>query len=287
MKFAEKIVDLNIPAVMGILNVTPDSFSDGGELLLGSGRPDLDKSLQRVELMQAAGAAFVDIGGESTRPGAIAISLAEEMDRVLPLIEKINKNIEIVISVDTSSPELMLEAAKAGAGLINDVRALQKPGALEAMSELNLPVCLMHMQGEPASMQDAPSYTQLIDEILQFLNDRITACENSGMDKSQIIIDPGFGFGKTFEHNLEILRRLEDFKSLKLPLLIGLSRKGMLGLITGKSPKERLAAGISAAVIGLMQGADIIRTHDVAETVDAVKVYSAVKANELNQVSSN
>jgi dihydropteroate synthase len=287
MKFAEKIVDLNIPAVMGILNVTPDSFSDGGELLLGSGRPDLDKSLQRVELMQAAGAAFVDIGGESTRPGAIAISLAEEMDRVLPLIEKINKNIEIVISVDTSSPELMLEAAKAGAGLINDVRALQKPGALEAMSELNLPVCLMHMQGEPASMQDAPSYTQLIDEILQFLNDRITACENAGIDKSQIIIDPGFGFGKTFEHNLEILRRLEDFKSLKLPLLIGLSRKGMLGLITGKSPKERLAAGISAAVIGLMQGADIIRTHDVAETVDAVKVYSAVKANELNQVSSN
>ena len=265
---------------MGILNVTPDSFSDGGELLLASGKPDIDKVLVRAELMHEAGAAFVDIGGESTRPGANEISVVEEMDRVLPLVEKIRNNVDVVISIDTSSPDLMLEAAKAGAGLINDVRALQRQGALEVASKVRLPVCLMHMQGEPLSMQDEPNYADVVSEILKFLKERIVSCTNAGIDKKQIIIDPGFGFGKTLQHNLEILGRLHEFKSLELPLLIGLSRKGMLGLITGKSAKERQAAGISAAVIGLMHGADIIRTHDVAATVDAVKVYQAVTGNK-------
>lgn len=281
MNFAGKVIDFKMPEVMGILNVTPDSFSDGGELLLASGKPATDRIMKRAESMHEAGAAFIDIGGESTRPGANKISDEEEMERVLPLVEKISKNIDVVVSVDTSSPALMQEAAKAGAGLINDVRALQRPGAVEIVSKINLPVCLMHMQGEPATMQQAPSYNQLLDEILEFLKHRIAVCTKAGIDRQQIIVDPGFGFGKTLEHNLELLGRLGEFKSLKLPLLIGLSRKGMLGLITGKSPKERQVAGVTAAVIGLMQGADIIRTHDVAETVDAVKVYTAVKSNEL------
>ncbi|PCJ42961.1 MAG: dihydropteroate synthase [SAR86 cluster bacterium] len=287
MNFAGKIVDLETPKVMGVLNVTPDSFSDGGELLLDSGKLSIDKALQRAEVMYEAGATFIDIGGESTKPGALDISLEEEMARVLPLVEKIRNNIDIIVSIDTSSPELMLEGAKSGAGLINDVRALQRPGAVEAVSKTKLPVCLMHMQGTPATMQEAPSYAHLIDEILQFLEDRISACINSGVDRNQIIIDPGFGFGKTLEHNLDLLGRLHELKALKFPLLIGLSRKAMLGLITGKRVKQRQAAGISAAVIGLMQGVNIIRTHDVAETVDAIKVYLAVKNNELKLDLSN
>lgn len=281
MNFSGKIVNLDVPRVMGILNVTPDSFSDGGELLLDSGKPLLDKALKRVELMHQAGATFVDVGGESTRPGAHKISLEEEMDRVIPLVEKIQNNIDIVVSIDTSSPEIILQGANMGVGLINDVRALQKPGAIEAVSKTKLAVCLMHMQGTPTTMQTAPNYTSLISEILQFLEERISACTKAGIDKKRIIIDPGFGFGKTLEHNLELLGRLDELKKLKLPLLIGLSRKGMLGLITEKNTDERLAAGLSAAVIGLMQGVNIIRTHDVAETVDALKVYQAVKNNEL------
>lgn len=281
INFSGKKINLDIPRVMGILNITPDSFSDGGELLLDSGQALHDLALKRVELMHQAGATFVDVGGESTRPGAIEISPEEEMDRVIPLVEKIKKNFDIIISLDTSSPELILEGAKLGVGLINDVRALQKPGAIEAVSKTKLPVCLMHMQGSPATMQKAPSYTYLINEILQFLKERITACTEAGIDKKQIIIDPGFGFGKTLEHNLELLGRLDELKALKLPILIGLSRKGMLGEITGKHTSERLAAGLSAAVIGLMQGVSIVRTHDVVETLDALKVYQAVKNIEL------
>lgn len=287
MNFSGKIVDLESPKVMGVLNVTPDSFSDGGELLLDSGKLSIDKALKRAEIMCEAGATFIDIGGESTRPGALDVSLKEEMDYVLPLIEKIRNNIDIIVSIDTSSPELMLEGVKAGAGLINDVRALQRFGALEVVSKAKLPVCLMHMQETPRTMQEEPSYNHLINEILQFLKERIAACTNAGIDRNQIIIDPGFGFGKTLEHNLELLSRLREFKTLGSPLLIGLSRKGMLGLITGKSVKNRQAAGISAAVIGLMQGVNIIRTHDVAEMVDAVKVYLAVKNSELNFDFSN
>ena len=201
------------------------------------------------------------------------------MERVLPLIEKINNNIDTIISIDTSSPEIMLEGAKAGAGLINDVRALQKSGAVEAVSNINLPVCLMHMKGAPATMQEAPKYKNLINEILQFLEERISVCTNSGIDRNQIIIDPGFGFGKALEHNLELLGRLSEFEKLKLPILVGLSRKAMLGLITGRSVKDRQAAGISAAVIALMQGVNIIRTHDVTETVDAVNVCDSRSRN--------
>ena len=276
MNFAGKIVDFKTPKVMGILNVTPDSFSDGSELFLDSGKLSIDKALQRAEAMYKAGATFIDVGGESTKPGSSIVSLEEEMDRVLPLVERIHNNIDVIVSIDTSSPELMLQGAKAGAGLINDVRALQKPGAIEAVCEINLPVCLMHMQGTPATMQEAPSYNNLFAEVVSFLNDRFAACTHAGIDENQIIIDPGFGFGKTLEHNLELLSRLSELEKLKSPVLIGLSRKTMLGLITGKGVQERQAAGIAAAVIALMQGVSIIRTHDVAETVDAVKVYQAV-----------
>ncbi len=270
-----------MPEVMGILNVTPDSFSDGGELFLDSGKLSVDKALKRAEAMYEAGATFIDVGGESTKPGASKVSLEEEMDRVLTLVELIHNNIDVVISIDTSSSEIMLQGANVGAGLINDVRALQRPGAIEAVLKTNLPVCLMHMQGTPATMQDAPSYDNLINDVIEFLEDRILACTKFGIDRNQIIVDPGFGFGKTLEHNLELLGRLSEFRKLQLPVLIGLSRKAMLGLITGRSVQERQAAGIAAAVIALMQGVNIIRTHDVADTVDAVKVCLAVKNNEL------
>ena len=268
---------------MGILNITPDSFSDGGELLADNGQVNLDKVLQRAEQMQVAGASFLDIGGESTRPGAIKVSLQEEMDRVLPLIEQIRAKVDICISVDTSSPELMQAAIEAGVGLINDVRALQKPGALEVLAASTVPVCLMHMRGEPENMQNQPVYEDVLAEVRHFLQSRIDACVQAGIGRDRIIIDPGFGFGKTLEHNLELLNRLYEFKQLELPLLIGISRKRMLGAITGKTEKERLVAGIAAGVIALMQGVSIIRTHDVAETVDAVKLYQAVRAQTLGQ----
>jgi len=281
MNFAAKILDFNTPRVMGILNVTPDSFSDGDELFLGSGKVSLDKALQRAEAMYEAGASFIDVGGESTRPGASVVSLQEEMDRVLPIVELIHNNIDIIISIDTSSPEIMLQGAKVGAGLINDVRALQNPGAIEAVRKINLPVCLMHMQGTPATMQEAPRYDNVISEVISFLDERISACTQAGIDADQLIIDPGFGFGKTLEHNLELLGRLSELGKLKSPVLIGLSRKAMLGLITGKDVRERQAAGIAATTLALQQGANIIRTHDVVDTVDAVKVYLAVRNNEL------
>ncbi len=285
MDFSKKQLDLSSPQVMGILNVTPDSFSDGGELLQSSGKVSIDKVIKRASSMQEQGAAILDIGGESTRPGASKVSVQEEMDRVLPVVEKIHNSLDIIISVDTSSPEVITEATKLGAGLINDVRALQKPGALEAAKESDLPVVLMHMQGKPSTMQDAPSYENIIQEIMFFFNQRLKACEEAGIRRDKIILDPGFGFGKTLEHNLELLGRLSEFKPLKLPLLIGLSRKKMLGLIVeqnknlneqSKKPHERLVAGLSAALIGLQQGVQIVRTHDVAETVDVIKVYQAV-----------
>ncbi len=283
MNFSGFNLDLTRPHVMGILNITPDSFSDGGELLADNGQVNLDKVLQRAEQMQVAGASFLDIGGESTRPGAIKVSLQEEMDRVLPLVEQIRAKVDICISVDTSSPALMQAAIEAGVGLINDVRALQKPGALEVLAASTVPVCLMHMRGEPENMQNQPVYEDVLAEVRHFLQSRIDACVQAGIGRDRIIIDPGFGFGKTLEHNLELLNRLYEFKQLELPLLIGISRKRMLGAVTGKSEKERLVAGIAAGVIALMQGVSIIRTHDVAETVDAVKLYQAVRAQTFGQ----
>tara|TARA_A100001391_G_scaffold133943_3_gene92913 strand:+ start:490 stop:1329 length:840 start_codon:yes stop_codon:yes gene_type:complete len=277
MNFAGKELDPATPHVMGILNITPDSFSDGGELFSENGKLLLDKIMQRAEAMQQAGAAILDVGGESTRPGAKPVSPQEEMDRVLPVVELLSSNLDVIISVDTSSAELMRASARLGAGLINDVRALQKPGALEAVAETRAAVCLMHMQGEPSTMQNEPEYHDVVVEVKEFLNQRIAGCEQAGINRERIIIDPGFGFGKNLAHNLELLGRLSEFKQLKLPVLVGLSRKRMLGTITGRPEKDRVAAGVAAASIALMQEVSIIRTHDVAETADAVKLYRALE----------
>jgi dihydropteroate synthase len=271
MKFGKRELDLSIPHVMGILNVTPDSFSDGGELLVG-GKPVLDRVLQRAEAMVQAGATLLDIGGESTRPGAAAVTESEELDRVAPVLEALAARIDAVYSIDTSTPAVIRECARLGAGLINDVRALQRPGALEAAAATSLPVCLMHMQGEPGTMQVDPHYDDVVGDIMAWLQQRIDACVAAGIARERLVLDPGFGFGKTFTHNLELLDGLERFSTLKCPLFIGLSRKRMLGTITGKPEKERVSAGLAAAVVAVMKGACIVRTHDVAETVDALQV---------------
>jgi dihydropteroate synthase len=256
---------------MGILNVTADSFSDGGELLK-EGRLDLDSVLDRARHMVEAGATILDIGGESTRPGAEAVPENMEADRVLSVIEALASRFDVVLSVDTSSPMIMQAAAGLGAGLINDVRALSRPGALETAAVSGLPVCLMHMQGQPADMQDNPQYCHVIEDISAFFADRIVACQNAGLGLDRIILDPGFGFGKTLDNNLDLLAGLDSFAALQMPLLVGMSRKRMLGTITGRSERERMAAGLAAAVVAVMKGAWIVRTHDVAPTVDALKV---------------
>lgn len=272
--FGARQLDLSRPHVMGILNITPDSFSDGGELLV-AGKPRLDAILRRAESMVLAGATFLDIGGESTRPGAALVSPQEELDRVLPVLEAL-RGLDAVLSLDTSNAELVREGARAGAGLINDVRALQRPGALEAAVHAGIPVCLMHMQGQPATMQEAPHYADVVAEVSAFLRERMSACMQAGLASEQLLVDPGFGFGKTLQHNLQLLHGLEAFVPLA-PVLVGVSRKRMLGAITGKPEKERVVAGAAAAVIAVMKGACIIRTHDVDATVDAVKVCRAVQ----------
>ncbi len=262
------------PLVMGILNVTPDSFSDGGEFI----RPEL--AIERAQKMIDQGVDIIDVGGESTRPGAAAVELQQELDRVIPVIEAIS-DLGKPVSVDTSKAQVMSEAVKAGASMINDVCALQKEGAIKAAAESKVPVCLMHMQGEPRTMQSSPVYRSVVEDVLEFLQQRVAACTAAGIDRSLISIDPGFGFGKTLQHNLEMLRRLDEFQSLTLPVLVGLSRKSMLGEITGKSVADRGAASIGVAMIAAMKNANIIRVHDVAETKDAIRVYAAL----YNQVS--
>ena len=274
--FSGKSLDLSISHVMGILNITPDSFSDGGELMSDTGHVALAKVLQRAETMLAAGAAILDVGGESTRPGAREVSSQEELDRVLPVVEAINNNFDVIISVDTSNPELISQCADSGAGLINDVRALSRDGALSAASNSGLPVSLMHMQGTPGNMQEAPNYADVIDDISNYLASRVKACNDAGIGNDSIILDPGFGFGKTLEHNLELLRRLDELQRLELPVLVGVSRKRMIGTITGREEKDRVSGSIAASVIGVMNGARIVRTHDVAETVDALKICNEV-----------
>ena len=241
-----------------------------------TGHVALTKVLQRAETMLAAGAAILDVGGESTRPGAHQVSSQEELDRVLPVVEAINNNFDVIISVDTSNPELISQCADSGAGLINDVRALSRDGALSAASNSGLPVCLMHMQGTPGNMQEAPSYADVIDDISNYLASRVKACNDAGIGNDSIILDPGFGFGKTLEHNLELLRRLDELQRLELPVLVGVSRKRMIGTITGREEKDRISGSIAASVIGVMNGARIVRTHDVAETVDALKICNEV-----------
>ena len=271
---AGKVLDLSRPAVMGVLNVTPDSFSDGGRYF------QLAEALRRAEVMVEEGAALVDVGGESTRPGAPPVSVQEELDRVLPVVERLARELPVPISVDTSKPEIIREAARAGAGLINDVRALRLPGALEAAAASGLPVCLMHMRGEPATMQQEPVYADVVAEVYAFLAERVAVCERASISRERILVDPGFGFGKTLDHNLRLLRHLDRFTDLAAGILVGMSRKSMIGALLNAPVDERLSGSLAAAVVALWQGAKIIRTHDVRETVQALCVCAAARAAE-------
>jgi dihydropteroate synthase len=272
---AGRVLDLSRPVIMGVLNVTPDSFSDGGKFF------DPDAALAQAERMAAEGAAIIDVGGESTRPGAIAVSSEEEQRRVLPVVERIAAKLPLLISIDTSNPELMRRAQGAGAHLINDVRALQRPGALEAAASGQCGVCLMHMRGEPDHMQVDPRYEDVVTEVRAFLQARVQACAQGGIVAERVTVDPGFGFGKRLEHNLQLLRQLPQLESLGVPLTVGLSRKSMLAALLGRKggdvSADRLAGSLALASIAVMRGARIVRTHDVAATSDAVRVVSAIR----------
>ncbi|GAB2886477.1 dihydropteroate synthase [Microbulbifer echini] len=268
-------LDLSSPIVMGVLNTTPDSFSDGGSYYQG-GRLGLSLVLRRAEQMLGEGAAIIDVGGESTRPGASPVSEQEELDRVLPVVEAICANLDVVVSVDTSTPIVMREAAVSGVGLINDVRALERDGALEAAALTGLPVCLMHMQGQPGTMQSAPVYEQVVAEIASYLAGRIEACEAQGIGRGRLIVDPGFGFGKTDAHNLALLRDLSQLGSLDIPILVGLSRKSMIGRLLGREVSERLPGSLALAMLAAQRGAKILRVHDVAETADVLRLQQMV-----------
>lgn len=271
MNFAGRALDLSRCHVMGILNATPDSFSDGGRF------NSVDAALLRARQMVSDGAAFIDIGGESTRPGAVPVATQEELDRVCPVVEAVARELDTVISVDTSNPVVMTEVVKLGAGLINDVRALQREGAVQAAASAGVPVCLMHIHGEPDSMQDNPRYRNVRRDVSSFLTERMRVAENAGVRAEHIILDPGFGFGKSVDHNFQLLATLEQLHLLGHPLLVGVSRKSMLGAVTGREVNERLPASLAAATISALKGASILRVHDVRETVDAVKVVTAVK----------
>jgi dihydropteroate synthase len=264
---------------MGVLNVTPDSFSDGGALSLPGStqfQVSLDKALAAVERMVVAGASIIDIGGESTRPGAALVSEQQELDRVVPVVAAIRNRFDVLISVDTSAPSVIAQVESAGAGMINDVRALRRPGALQAAAVSKMAVCLMHMQADPQSMQQKPQYKDVCGEVCDFLYQRATACTQAGIARSRICLDPGFGFGKNLVHNYQLLARLGEMRALELPILIGLSRKSMIGAVTDKPVEQRVAGSIAGAVLAAAAGARIIRVHDVAETVDAMKVISAM-----------
>ena len=263
---------------MGIINATPDSFSDGSDLRKNSSeqfRIDIDKSLYRAEAMVQAGATFVDVGGESTRPGAIKVSTQTELDRVIPVIQSIRSNLDICISIDTSSAEVMAAAISAGAELVNDIRALIGEHTVDVVKQGRAAVCLMHMQGEPGTMQENFTYADVVSEVLAFLRDRVRFCLDNGISRDRLIIDPGFGFGKSIEHNYQLLKNLPRFAVLELPLLVGISRKSMIGTVVDRPVDQRLAGSIAATSYALLGGANIIRTHDVAATIDAIKVNSA------------
>jgi len=259
--------------VMGILNVTPDSFSDGGRF------DRVETAVAQARRMADEGADILDIGGESTRPGAASVDAAAEIIRVVPVIEAIRAESALPISIDTMKAEVMRAAVTAGATMINDVNALRAPDALQAAAVLDVPVCLMHMQGEPRTMQRAPHYEDVVKELLAFFRERIERCVEAGIERDRLIIDPGFGFGKTLDHNLRLLAELARFGELGLPLLAGISRKSMLGTLTGRArPDQRVAASVAAAVLAAERGARIVRVHDVAETVDAMRVLQALRA---------
>lgn len=266
---------LDTPRIMGVLNITPDSFSDGGELY-SNGQPKLDAALARAEQMIEAGASILDVGGESTRPNAKAVSVQEEIGRVLPVIEALARRLSVVISIDSSRPEVMAAAAQAGAGLINDVRALQEPRALEVAADTGLPVVLMHMQGEPTNMQKAPTYKDITAEVMDFLAMRKKVAIKAGIKAENIILDPGIGFGKTLEHNLQLMAHLSQMHELGSPLLLGISRKSTIGAITNRPESDRLAGSLAGALAGVHANVQIIRVHDVAATTDAIKVWQAI-----------
>lgn len=276
MQFRDKFLDLSTPKVMGILNVTPDSFSDGGAFDM------LENGLTQAALMLTEGADIIDIGGESTRPGAQDVSVQQELDRVIPVIESIYQRFDTIISIDTSKAQVMTEAINAGASLINDVRALQENGALEAALIAKVPVCLMHMLGQPRVMQQDPSYDDVVNDVMTFLQQRIAVCCKAGIEKEQIIVDPGFGFGKSLEHNYQLLANLEVFHKLNVPVLAGMSRKSMIGNLLQREIGQRLAGNVAVATIAAQKGAQIIRVHDVKETVDAVKVVNIINAYRTN-----
>ncbi|GLK91076.1 dihydropteroate synthase [Pseudomonas turukhanskensis] len=269
-----RFLDLSRPHVMGILNVTPDSFSDGGRF------SRVDLALQHAAAMVAAGATLIDVGGESTRPGARAVSPVEELERVAPVVEAIARELDVIISVDTSTPAVIRESARLGAGLINDVRSLQRDGALEAVAATQLPVCLMHMRGEPGTMQNDPVYADVVSEVRDFLLERMAACAAAGIAAERVVLDPGFGFAKTYEHNLTLFNHMQVLHALGRPLLVGVSRKSMIGKALGREVNERLYGSLALAALAVAKGAHILRVHDVPETVDVVRMIAAVQAAE-------
>jgi dihydropteroate synthase len=265
-----RVLDLARTHVMGILNVTPDSFSDGGRFAA------LDAAVLHAQAMVLAGATLIDVGGESTRPGAPAVSPQEELDRVAPVVERISRELDVIISVDTSAPIVMTEVARLGAGLINDVRSLRREGALQAAAATGLPVCLMHMLGEPGDMQDNPHYDDLVGEVSAFLVDSMARCAIGGIGPERIVLDPGFGFAKTLQHNLSLFKHMEALHALGRPLLVGVSRKSMVGQTLNRPVAERLYGSLALAALAMTKGARILRVHDVAETVDVVRMIAAV-----------
>ena len=276
LQCGQRVLSLDTPQIMGVLNVTPDSFSDGGRLLSNEGLLH-DRLLERASQMVADGAAILDIGGESTRPGAAPVSLQEELDRVMGAVQLIVPRLDVILSIDTSTPEVMREAAQAGAGLLNDVRAFSREGAMAAAMASQLPVSLMHMSDEPERMQEQTEYVDVVTDVKAFLAHRIAACREAGIARDQMMIDPGFGFGKTVAQNYEMLRRLEEFASFDLPILVGVSRKSMIGAITGRPASERVVPSAVLAVMAAARGASVIRVHDVAETADALAVWQATE----------
>jgi len=271
MSLLHELLKTDKAIVMGILNTTPDSFSDGGKF--NSSERAINHALEMVR----DGAEIIDVGGESTRPGADAVSLEEEIERVVPVIKAIREKSDVCISIDTSKPEVMRAAVQVGANLVNDVNGLREPDAVEVCAELDVPVCVMHMQGQPRTMQKSPSYDDVVEDVKLFLQQRIDECVIAGIRQENIIIDPGFGFGKDLQHNLQLLQHLTEFESLGVPILVGLSRKSMLGLILESPVEQRLHASVAAAVLAWTKGAKIFRVHDVKPTVDALKVCVAVQ----------
>ena len=271
-----RTLDLSRPRIMGVLNVTPDSFSDGGQLYR-DGRVDTDVLLARAEQMLAEGADILDVGGESTRPGATAVSEAEELDRVVTAVEAIAQHCDTIISVDTSTPSVMTESARCGAGLLNDVRGFRRPQALQAAADSGLALCVMHMQGEPGTMQTAPAYSDVVQDISEFLSLRLADMGAVGIDLDRVIIDPGFGFGKTAEQNFELLARLEALCKQRQPVLVGLSRKSMISSVLDRPPEQRMVASVALALMAVERGARIVRVHDVAATFDALSMWQTIR----------